>query len=221
MHVKNRMMLIWKWNKNFQIWEILQNFAIASKFELPRLHGPTSLRIKWCKHTDLSWDLFQILHIWSFNTRPLALGDYSGVFNLQIWKHKLKEFNSNMCIFRKIRHVDCPRVYNIHPTHTLYTKVLNQFGKCRKCIYFIFLLFSNKIIQFSINLWAGRVEREEDCLDESESFHLNFVKFPMTCELWIGGAAPSTSFQPSWRGRDDSNESESFVADLIWLLAFV
>ena len=106
MHVDDRMMLIWKWNKNVQIWEILQNFAIASKFELPRLHGPTSLRIKWCKHTDLSWDLFQILHIWSFNTRPLALGDYSGVFNLQIWKHKLKELNSNMCYFRKIWHVD-------------------------------------------------------------------------------------------------------------------
>ena len=65
-----------------------------------------------------------------------------------------------------------------------------------------------------------RVEREEDCLDESESFHLNFVKFPMTCELWIGGAAPSTSFQPSWRGRDDSNESESFVTDLDLLVSF-
>ena len=28
----------------------------------------------------------------------------------------------------------CPRVYKIHPTHTLYTKVLNQFGKWRKFI---------------------------------------------------------------------------------------
>ena len=41
-----------------------------------------------------------------------------------------------------------------------------------------------------------------------------FVKLSMTCELWIGGSFPCTSFQPSWRGRDESNESESFVTHL-------
>ena len=38
-----------------------------------------------------------------------------------------------------------------------------------------------------------------------------FVKLSMTCELWIGGSFPCTSFQPSWRGRDEPNESESFI----------
>ena len=33
----------------------------------------------------------------------------------------------------------------------------------------------------------------------------------VTCELWIGGSFPCTSFQPSWRGRDEPNESESFI----------
>ena len=52
---------------------------------------------------------------------------------------------------------------------------------------------------------------KQDCLQESESFHLEFVKFSITCELWIGGLAPCTSVQPSRRGRDEPNESESFV----------
>ena len=43
-------------------------------------------------------------------------------------------------------------------------------------------------------------------------FQTRTSRFQSICELWIGGLAPCTSFQPSWRGRDDLNESESFVA---------
>ena len=40
-------------------------------------------------------------------------------------------------------------------------------------------------------------------------FSLEFVKFPNTCVLWIGGPVPCTSFQPSWGGGDERSESES------------
>ena len=63
------------------------------------------------------------------------------------------------------------------------------------------------------NQFGSRVEWGEDFwMKVKVSFE--FVKFSMTCELWIGGSAPSTSFQPSWRGRDEPNESESFITHL-------
>ena len=61
------------------------------------------------------------------------------------------------------------------------------------------------------NQFGSRVECGEDFwMKVKVSFE--FVKFS-TCELWIGGHAhcPCTSFQPSWRGRDEPNESESFI----------
>ena len=39
----------------YENWEILQNFAIANKFQLPRSLYGANFDIKWCKPTDLSW----------------------------------------------------------------------------------------------------------------------------------------------------------------------
>ena len=58
--------------------------------------------------------------------------------------------------------------------------------------------------------FSAELKREKIALSESESFHLNCL-ISITCELWIGGPDPCTSFQPSRRGRDEPNESESFV----------
>ena len=58
--------------------------------------------------------------------------------------------------------------------------------------------------------FSAELKREKIALSESESFHLNCL-IAITCELWIGGPAPCTSFQPSRRGRDEPNEIESFV----------
>ena len=83
----------------------------------------------------------------------------------------------------------------------------------------------------SINLWAvdwrwntkhhvpvfSQIEREKIALSESKSFHSNCL-ISITCELWIGRLALCTSFQPSWGGRDEQNESESFMTHIDFLV---
>ena len=75
--------------------------------------------------------------------------------------------------------------------------------------FFTILLISCRIVLFSINLEVELNEEKIVWMKVKVSFE--FVKLSMTCELWIGGSFPCTSFQLSWRGRDEPNESESFI----------
>ena len=85
----------------------------------------------------------------------------------------------------------------------------NQFVSCGLAVK-----HQTPMYQFSAEL-----KREKIALSESESFYLNCL-IPITWELWIGGPAQCTSFQPNRRGRDEPNESESFVLFLDFIVNF-
>ena len=84
----------------------------------------------------------------------------------------------------------------------------------------------------SINLWAvdwrwntqhhvpvfSRIEKGEDCFAWKWKFLFCNCLVSNTCELWIGRPALCTSFQPSWGGWDEQNESESFITHIDFLV---
>ena len=61
------------------------------------------------------------------------------------------------------------------------------------------------------NQVGGAWGRLEDGGSWQSLFSFDFVKVLKTCEPGVGGIDPCTSFWPSWRGRDEPDESESFV----------
>ena len=61
------------------------------------------------------------------------------------------------------------------------------------------------------NQVGGAWGRLEDGGSWQSLFSFDFVKVLKTCEPGVGGIDPCTSFWPSWRGRDEPDESESFA----------
>ena len=94
-------------------------------------------------------------------------------------------------------------------------RILGEDGGWR---FFTILLISYKKIWFSINLWVELNEEEIAWMKVKVFIWILQILNNLCAVDWR--VCPSTSFQPSLRGRDEPNESESFVTHLDLLVNF-